>query len=803
MGANITGGGFLSGLGSFSTAVVNTLNLLASKILGSTYVPGSGGSSYYTTMVTRVITTGENKNLYMTLNDSKFSTSTNGIDFETSDLPSSMLYNAYYGGGRFFVSNGNYQGAYSTSDGVTWSLLPVFGGYAKFSYDGAQYSYVTNSRNTGYSTDGVTWTFGGQLPNNTTVESYGAQVRSYVTRSNGKKLVFSDSYTNPVIKENDSSSWVHSGPEEFQAFKRIIPYGNGFYAIGKAGTGYTGYSPYVVKTTDSIIWNPYALNSTTQSGPTGIAVNGNTVVITMQEPFVQLSVDGGQTYNAVSAPEYLNDVAYGNGVFVAVSYNTYGKVWTSSDGTAWTERTAPLGSYLFDVTFLNGYFISTDQQRYASNGDDAGSGNNWIMYSTDGINWSKSAVAGGGGAYITYGNGYYVTTNNSGVSYSTDLLTWTQAALSAPFQGIYSGFEGVGFDGTRFIVTNRNIGSIWHATSPDSGWTHRTGIMGEFVYKGVVANQTTGKFYVYSRDQNTSNNRLYTGTMDGVWNSFPLSSGLGALGFIGAHDGNKYCAINTEGLSFAATSYNGTSWVKAELPQPDFYGAPAPWVRYAYGKDSNNNNYHMLTAAYPYDYVCYSQDFINWSLVDFSSDSDRMIYDVKYIDGAMRVFSRNLSNSKYTISTYSTTYNSFSHQDINISGGQDMYSLLYGNINNQVTRTETVEVQVSIGNQGEDGAEVIAPVDVYTVPAGKVTTIDEVTVKNASAYQITYDLGVLAEDVELSDENALVNDQPVLAGATDTVVSISGPQIAGKRVVVLPSAVDVVEVKVYGTETNA
>jgi hypothetical protein len=109
----------------------------------------------------------------------------------------------------------------------------------------------------------------------------------------------------------------------------------------------------------------------------------------------------------------------------------------------------------------------------------------------------------------------------------------------------------------------------------------------------------------------------------------------------------------------------------------------------------------------------------------------------------------------------------------------------------------------NIGDQGSGGlVETLAPVTVYTVPAGKSAVIDSVTVKNSSNNTITYDLAVLSSGENLTDSNSLINDEPVIAGATETVLTISSPQTQGKRIVVLPSAVDVVEVKVYGTESD-
>lgn len=114
------------------------------------------------------------------------------------------------------------------------------------------------------------------------------------------------------------------------------------------------------------------------------------------------------------------------------------------------------------------------------------------------------------------------------------------------------------------------------------------------------------------------------------------------------------------------------------------------------------------------------------------------------------------------------------------------------------------EVQSSIGNQTDGTAEVLAPVDVYVVPSGKTAYIDQVTIRNNSSNTITYDLDVLDPGAELTDENLIRNDQEILAGATAIVTTPAFENLtAGQRIVVFPSAVDVVEVKVYGTETVA
>ena len=108
-------------------------------------------------------------------------------------------------------------------------------------------------------------------------------------------------------------------------------------------------------------------------------------------------------------------------------------------------------------------------------------------------------------------------------------------------------------------------------------------------------------------------------------------------------------------------------------------------------------------------------------------------------------------------------------------------------------------------------AEILAPVDVYTVPTDKYLRLNEggsITVKNLTTYPVTFDLAFLNPDASFTD-NIIKNDEPVAAGQTITLTAftsnnpyctgILGP---GVRIAIFPSAVDIVEVKVYGTETS-
>ena len=115
------------------------------------------------------------------------------------------------------------------------------------------------------------------------------------------------------------------------------------------------------------------------------------------------------TKTAPMTTESLNSVAFGNGRFVAVG--TGGVVLTSVDGLAWEARSlTPEGSPKLDgVTFNQGVFV-------AVSGDVNGS----IWTSTDGFQWTNRvldfddsfmAVTAGGGRFVTVGNTILTSTN--------------------------------------------------------------------------------------------------------------------------------------------------------------------------------------------------------------------------------------------------------------------------------------------------------------------------------------------------------------------------------------------------------
>jgi hypothetical protein len=182
-------------------------------------------------------------------------------------------------------------------------------------------------------------------------------------------------------------------------------------------------------------------------------------VITSSNPFVNKvysSVDGTTwTPRSILDGNSWRSVAYGNGIFCAVSSDGTNRIATSPDGINWTTILAPQNNYWNSITFGAGLFVAISFDganrvmtspdgvswtlRNASeasgwrsvifDGTDfyccAGIGTNRIMKSADGINWSSLPGKPTMFGWIAFGNKTFITSATDGYYLSYDnCATW-------------------------------------------------------------------------------------------------------------------------------------------------------------------------------------------------------------------------------------------------------------------------------------------------------------------------------------------------------------------------------------------
>lgn len=124
----------------------------------------------------------------------------------------------------------------------------------------------------------------------------------------------------------------------------------------------------------------------------------------------------GSNWVYVNPPQLSSweDIAYGNNTFVAISSDGTNRVMTSPDGINWTLQNVAEANQWKSIVFKEGIFYCC-----------AGSGTNRIMVSNDGINWSLLPGMNDFNGVLSYGNGIFIASATANHYISEDnCVTW-------------------------------------------------------------------------------------------------------------------------------------------------------------------------------------------------------------------------------------------------------------------------------------------------------------------------------------------------------------------------------------------
>ena len=267
------------------------------------------------------------------------------------------------------------------------------------------------------------------------------------------------------------------------------------------------------------------------------------------------------TIRASAANNYWSSVAYGNGLFVAVSYSGSGnRVMTSPDGITWTSRTSAADNTWASVTYGNGMFVAVANDAAA----------NGVMTSPDGITWtSRTSAAANAWFSVTYGNGLFVAVSYSGIGNrvmtSPDGITWT-SRTSAADNAWYSVTYGNGL-----FVAVANSGQVM--TSPDGiTWTGRTSAAANAWYSVTYGG---GLFVAVSADFfGGFGNRVMT-SPDGItWTS--RTSAADNQWRSVTYGGGLFVAVAASGTgNRVMTSPDGITWTSRTSAANNFWNSVA------------------------------------------------------------------------------------------------------------------------------------------------------------------------------------------------------------------------------------
>ncbi len=340
----------------------------------------------------------------------------------------------------FVAAGGNL--VYSSVDGVTWTartsalpsaprqLSPINEGVSSATFAGTLFFVLGNYGSITTSTDGTTWA----RRSTGTVADLGAVLHD------GTRFVASGS-GGTVLTSADGSAWTQLATGSTADFHELAYNGTRYVTAGFNG---------IYHSTNLTTWT--AVPGTTSDRWTAAAYGGGRFVAANSATTlgVRTSTDGATWSTAIGIPGAggnTNRLVYGGNIFVLTSTGfggAPGKIYTSTDGTGWTQRAATLlssSTQIFTIDYGAGRFVAlTGDQR--------------SLTSTDGITWTSTALSPlpslNGVRFI--GGQFFATANSYGspAYASTDGITWTLVGDSAGSGFVDNGSSG----GAKFAAAN-------------------------------------------------------------------------------------------------------------------------------------------------------------------------------------------------------------------------------------------------------------------------------------------------------------------------------------------------------------
>jgi len=573
-----------------------------------------------------------NNNFVAVANGKVMKSTTNGTTWEIPVIKTGAWVSVTFGNNNFVAVA--YNITMSSVDGTTWDApITVTGNWKSISYINNLFMVVGNDRIIP-SVDGKNW--GTPIVQTGTWVSVAYYDGQYVVVGNNIIMTSLDGITWIKKIQNNGGNW------------KSIAYGNGIIVVVGNGTNnmmtlncsvfnynYTvnqnnnsdyidGQATVALSNTTDVAGNPTEAptHNTFNIDTTGpkvslsyskdIAGTGiNTISVLYSEPIL-----GNPTINVnqsgltdvvdenISAPasvwtnrvipqlENWNLIAYGNGIFVAISFDVNHKIMTSSDGINWIIRETKTIGEIYGITYGNGLFVAV--------------GSGVIMTSSDGINWGNQILPEGDYylSNVTYGNGLFVAVGEGFFMTSHDGIDWTVQEGKS--------FSSIAYGNGIFVA----IGSPAAVSSDGEKWNMYT-IEGDI---GFISITYGNGIFVAIGDG------IIITSIDGInwktqtvpeansWKSITYGNGL-------------FVAVADYGTNLIATSSDGINW-KSNFLEPNF------WSDIAYGNGiflSINNSSFFSTSPdnggnYLYNYTVNQADGTNYidgeSVVSLSPVTD-------------------------------------------------------------------------------------------------------------------------------------------------------------------------------------
>jgi RHS repeat-associated protein len=394
--------------------------------------------------------------------------SVDGLSWTEHVVPSSTAWWAAtaFGNGLYVAIQG--QSLLTSPDGVTWTVeiatLPFYPRDVIFS--GGQFIMVGAYGGVMTSGDGRSW-----LEQSTSTSNE----LSVVAEGGGE--ILAGGVTGSIVSSPQGTFWKLERGFYSGRIKRMVYAAGQFVAVGST----------LMVSEDGISWEPLSGGNLFLED---IAWGNGVYVATGINNRLLWSANG-RSWESVTTPETFEYVAFGKGYFLALSAT---KIYQSTDGRSWTQVASVGGR---SITFAGDKFFLM--------------GNGSVRSSEDGVAWSLYSYGGSNvTTNVVYGNGMYLAgTNGFKMLTSADGVSWTEMNTAPQFGTTNLHF----FDGL-FWASAGGSGLLY--SSPDGvSWTKRlTGLSlgeigsdmassGEHLVAVSYANGTSSQFYALDIPQST------------------------------------------------------------------------------------------------------------------------------------------------------------------------------------------------------------------------------------------------------------------------------------------------------------
>jgi cell division septal protein FtsQ/histidinol phosphatase-like enzyme len=251
------------------------------------------------------------------------------------------------------VSSGEYGSIYKSNSSAVWndvtpSKLP---GMNAVTYGAGKFIAVTDKENYNLnakvvtSTNGDTWTMTDTgVQDNLTGVAFGTNQYVAVSDYGG------------IYSSVNGTSWTERFKNGDFAFNTVAYLNNQFVALGMKynSTTYEQESVVIAKSSDGIQWNVPLEIGFPNTSLKGIAYDGRAYILvgedTLSQQAVILTTEDLVTFTKVTiSASALNNISFGNGSFLAVGLK--GELFSSADGSTWTQETSDLTSNLNGIIY--------------------------------------------------------------------------------------------------------------------------------------------------------------------------------------------------------------------------------------------------------------------------------------------------------------------------------------------------------------------------------------------------------------------------------------------------------------------